>query len=109
MPYRPIADADTFRRVVVLGKTQECRSLEFKAEYRWQKGKHKPEDLADQAEELCRDVAQFANGDGGTLVVGVTERGTQDGRKVADAIRPVENIKTSMVSSSGRSRQSGTT
>ena len=92
MPFKPLSDTATFVRAVVLGETPETRILEFKAEYRWQKSKHKPEDMADQAEELCRDVAQFANGDGGTLLVGVTERATSDGRKVADEIRTVENV-----------------
>jgi schlafen family protein len=92
MSFKPIADAAAFLGTVVLGETPETRVLEFKAEYRWQKDKYKPGEMANQAEELCRDVAQFANSEGGTVLVGVTERSVPEGRKVADAIQPVVNV-----------------
>lgn len=87
--YLPIDDAASFARRVVLGQTSENRVLEFKEEYRWQR--NTPEDRASQAEELCRDVAQFANTDGGVLLVGVTER-EEDGRRVADGIKSVDAV-----------------
>ena len=92
MSFIPITTASTFQSTVILGTTTETRILEFKSEYRWQKPKYDHAQRAEQAEELCRDVAQFANTDGGTLLIGVTERDTTDGRKVADAIAPVADV-----------------
>jgi hypothetical protein len=87
MPLVPITDVATFQRAVVLGQTSEDRNLEFKSEYRWQKGKGPP----GEAEELSRDVAAFANTDGGVLLVGVAER-EDSGRRIADKIANIENV-----------------
>lgn len=92
MAFNPITDAASFARAVVFGKTPEGRFLEFKEEYRWQKRTDNHADRAAQAEELCRDIAQFANRDGGTLLVGVGEDASADGRKVADGLHSVENV-----------------
>ena len=91
MTWKPIVDLATFHSAVALGKTHETRHLEFKSGYGWRKASA-PDAAADQAEELSRDVAQFANTDGGTLLVGVRERRTEDGRSVADAITHLEEV-----------------
>lgn len=89
VPFAPITDSDAFAKAVVLGATCESRFLEFKAEYRWQKAQD--DHPAEQAVELCRDVAQFANGEGGTVLVGVEEDLGRDGRKVAARVRSVDS------------------
>jgi predicted HTH transcriptional regulator len=71
MSFKPIS---AIEGTVVLGTTAETRILEFKSEYRWQKVNDNRADRVAQAEELARDVAQFANTDGGTLLIGITER-----------------------------------
>ena len=76
-----------FQREVRFGVTAESPSLEFKAMYPW-----KDADVATRqrnALELARDIAQFANTDGGTLLVGVSEKLLPNGRVVADGIVPV--------------------
>jgi hypothetical protein len=88
MPYPRITTRAEFERTVQLGKTPESKHLEFKAAYGWQ-GAGKDA----QAVELCRDLAQFANADGGALLIGVTEiAGPGGGRKVAGEILPVPDI-----------------
>ena len=89
MPFQPITDAAALRQAVVLGTTSEGRVLEFKGGYGWKAPTH--DHRAGEAEELARDVAQFANTDGGVLLVGVTERSV-DGRRVADKIAPVDDV-----------------
>ncbi len=89
MSFKPIT---TLGGTVDLGITPETRVLEFKSEYRWQKAKGNQADREGQAEELARDVAQFANTDGGTLLIGITERDAGNGRKVADALAPITEI-----------------
>lgn len=59
MIYRRIASRDEFERTVELGQTPETKHVEFKGGYGW-RGTSKDE----QAVELCRDIAQFANTDG---------------------------------------------
>jgi hypothetical protein len=82
MPFVPITDAASFRKVVTLGVTSENRFLDFKGRYG-----HTP----DQAVEVARDVAQFANTEGGTLLVGVGEQPLA-GRKVAHEIVAVPDV-----------------
>jgi hypothetical protein len=82
MPFVPITDGATFHKVVTLGVTSENRLLDFKGRY----GR-----TPDQAVEVARDVAQFANTEGGTLLVGVGER-LDAGRRVADQIVPVADL-----------------
>jgi len=54
-----------FARVVTIGVTTESLVLEFKAEANFLD----PE----QSKESSRDIAQFANTDGGCLLIGVEE------------------------------------
>jgi len=88
MGYRTVESRAEFEATVRFGVTPESLHLEFKAAYRWT-----DEKLAlkqEHAIEVCRDIAQFANADGGVLLVGVSEKATGDGRKVADTIVPVQ-------------------
>jgi hypothetical protein len=87
VPYQRIETPADFAKVVVLGATPETRHLEFKGAYRWRHCAR-----SEQADEAARDVAQFANTEGGVLLVGVSERDGPDGRKVADDIVPVTDI-----------------
>ena len=87
MAYQPIESAQDFRRLIKIGETAEGLHLDFKQEVVWQKGQSgKPTD----PRELCRDVAQFANTEGGVLLIGVVEK-SQHGRKVATEVRPVDD------------------
>lgn len=92
MSFRPIVDEATFRRAVQVGHTEESRFLDFKAMYPLRKKGEGKESLPDQAEELCRDVAQFANRDGGTLLVGVGEKDTT-GRTVAGDVHGIADVE----------------
>ena len=68
-----------FAAVVQLGTTTESLFLDFKKTINAK--------APDAQQETCRDIAQFANTEGGCLVIGVNER--QDpitGIKVADSI-----------------------
>ncbi len=87
MLYRPIRCAEDFARTVVLENTEESKHLEFKAAYAWQVDSH--EIREEQQLEVCRDVAQFANTEGGVLLVGVSERNTSGRRSVAERIVPI--------------------
>jgi hypothetical protein len=87
MGYQPIETRASFDRHVTRGVTKESLHLEFKATYRW--SNEKREIRQEDAIEVCRDIAQFANADGGVLIVGVTEVTTNDGRRVADEILSV--------------------
>src|SRR5262245_27779705 len=80
-----IRSAEEFQAAVELGNTPETLVLEFKAMI----------DLSGEKnqQEICRDIAQFANTRGGCLLVGVSERlDPKRGLKVADGIKPVVNI-----------------
>ncbi|MEO8901722.1 MAG: ATP-binding protein [Polyangiaceae bacterium] len=90
VPHRPITSPTEFAEIVALGLTTESRTLEFKREYHWT-GSTAP-DKRSVALELCRDIAQFANTDGGALIVGVAERAEADGTKVADCVVPVPDV-----------------
>jgi hypothetical protein len=80
-------DAEGFRDAVKIGSTPESIYLDFKAM------------VADKAQdgdkEVARDIAQFANSDGGVLLIGVAERkDPSNGMKVADAIKPIADVDT---------------
>jgi len=70
---RTVEDLDA---VVKIGVTKENLVLEFKGEIDWDSKKkgydHKRKATAQQ--ETCRDIAQFANTSGGSLLIGVKER-----------------------------------
>jgi hypothetical protein len=89
MSYRPIESRQDFVASVKLGITTESSYLELKAAYKW--SDERPAQKQEHAIELCRDIAQFANADGGTLLVGVSEKETSDGQRVANTIVPVED------------------
>ncbi|MBI5491229.1 MAG: ATP-binding protein [Deltaproteobacteria bacterium] len=81
MSYEPIESVEDLLRLVVPNETAESDRLEFKLTYEW----HGP-DRRRRALEACRDVAQFANAQGGMMVLGVPEVRTEDGRLVAGDI-----------------------
>src|SRR5688572_23547983 len=87
MPYRPIETLADFKSAVIVGTTPEGLQLDFKREIVWKKGQQgKPT----EPRELCRDIAQFANTEGGILLIGVKEK-TVDGVKVAEGMHPVDD------------------
>ncbi len=77
--YSPIRSLAEFERRVTFGETVESRHLEFKQAYDDRSKKN-------NARECARDLAQFANAEGGTLLLGVTETTHPDGRHVASGI-----------------------
>src|SRR6185312_11090987 len=72
-----VRTASDLARVVTIGTTLETLVLEFKADV----------NMADpaQAQESCRDISQFANTDGGCLLVGIEE-----------ALDPQTNLKRAL-------------
>jgi hypothetical protein len=84
-----IRDAADFDHWIRLGETTESLALDFKEKI---DGRSAPDDAARKRaqQEVCRDIAQFANTHGGVLLVGVAERqDPKTGLKVADRITPV--------------------
>ena len=87
MAYAPIRSADDLTMRVKLGETTESRVLDFKAELatandgrrNWQ-------------HELALDIVQFANTEGGTLLVGV-EESRETNPRVAKRLRAVEDVE----------------
>lgn len=67
MPYTPITTSADIGRRLVIGQTREDHYLEFKGVD--EKGRPWTRN-----EECARDVAQFANASGGTIVVGAVEQ-----------------------------------
>jgi hypothetical protein len=64
-----VRTAADFAQTVTIGVTTETLVLEFKAEVNTENP------LKDKVQrEFCRDVAQFANTDGGSLLIGVEEQ-----------------------------------
>ncbi|MEZ4225965.1 MAG: ATP-binding protein [Polyangiaceae bacterium] len=86
MGYAPIHNAKDFERRIVIGEAAESKYLEFKAEYAWHR-----DDRREQGVECARDVAQFANTEGGTILVGIDEGVGASGLKVASAVRGVDD------------------
>jgi len=68
MAFRRITSGADFNSIVRLGQTSESKHLEFVNSYDW-RGTHND----DPAIDLCADVAQFANAQGGVLLIGVTQ------------------------------------
>lgn len=94
MVYEPVDSRAAFESRIAAGQTEESLFLDFKGEYHWQKSKCPDAQKRDrEAAELCRDVAQFANTLGGTLLVGLTEHAGQSNRKVAGKVLPVDDIE----------------
>ncbi|WP_029922743.1 AlbA family DNA-binding domain-containing protein [Nevskia soli] len=84
MPQYVNSEAD-FNRTVALGTTYETIELEFKSSIDGF-GRGVPSDAKTEGQlELCRDISQFANTNGGCLLIGVEE----DIRRVASGIKPV--------------------
>lgn len=79
--------------LVKLGETNEDLFLDFKGTIdKWDLPKGTPEYekvKAKAQQETCRDLAQFANTNGGCLLIGVEERLDATGVKVAIAIKNV--------------------
>jgi hypothetical protein len=70
-----------FASGITIGVTSESLVLEFKREIKMG---------VDEAKEFCRDVAQFANSDGGCLFIGVEEKLDPVTKlKTASGIKPV--------------------
>ncbi len=84
MPYQPIESAQDFRRLIKIGETAESLHLEFKREVKWKRTE------SPDPKELCRDVAQFANTEGGVVLIGIEEKSV-NGRRVADGYRSVDD------------------
>lgn len=81
-----------FAKVVQLGHSPETRVLEFKKTIEWKLQKGTTQDVREKIQkEVCRDIAQFANTDGGCLLIGIDER-IEPGSSlhVAASICPVE-------------------
>lgn len=92
---RFITDLTSFEAIVKLGETPEGGCLDFKERVEIgsklrESGSGLPENKKIENQlELCRDVSQFANTDGGCLLIGVSETQSAVGVKVARAICPV--------------------
>ena len=85
-----------FASAVELGTTTESLFLDFKKTIdNWNLPPHVPSRQAkvqDAQKEACRDIAQFANTEGGCLVIGVSERkDPTTGIKVADSISSLQD------------------
>lgn len=92
MPPDYIHDVAEFERVIKLNTTTEGMFLDFKSTIdKWKLPKGAPDTVKQEArKELCRDIAQFANTNGGCLLIGVSERKNADGIKVADHVTRVD-------------------
>ena len=80
-----------FHRFIQLGVTTESEILEFKKDVSAWKGAPSAKDKSKL--EFARDVAQFANANGGCIVFGIEESAPRaDGRRVAGAIHTVDDV-----------------
>jgi hypothetical protein len=91
---RYIRTPEDLDAVVTIGTTPESRALDFKRTiHNWDlpRGTDNRDNLkAEAQQETCRDIAQFANTEGGCLLIGVAERLDPATRlKLADAIHAV--------------------
>jgi hypothetical protein len=74
-----IYSPDDFAAVVQLGTTTESLFLDFKQTINYR--------VSDAQKETCRDIAQFANTEGGCLIIGISElKDPTTGIKVADSL-----------------------
>lgn len=88
-----IRSAADFGRLITLQVTTESRHLDFKtAPDGWPTGKGTPEPQKKKSQrEACRDIAQFANGDGGCLLFGVSETLNASGMKIAERLASISD------------------
>ena len=86
-----IRTAKEFAAAVTIGITTELLTLDFKETIDFKFPKGSSDEVKQKTQqETCRDIAQFANTNGGCLLVGVEEsRDPVTGLKVASGIRPV--------------------
>lgn len=86
-----IRTPEEFAAVVSIGITTELLTLDFKGTIDFKFPRGTSDEVKQKTQqETCRDIAQFANTDGGCLLVGVEEsRDPVTGLKVASTIRPV--------------------
>jgi predicted HTH transcriptional regulator len=83
MSWRRIGNESDFLQLVDFGQTTESMTLDFKYDLN-----HFVAARQDDAKELCRDICQFANSEGGTLLVGIVEQKSGDAR-VTTAVHPI--------------------
>jgi Putative DNA-binding domain len=88
-----VRNTQDFAARVTLGTTTESLHMEFKGDI---SGWNVLDRAARQRAQLetCRDIAQFANTLGGTVLIGVVEQPRSDGLKVATCIMPVPEVDT---------------
>src|SRR5215470_10877102 len=80
---------DDFEGLIAIGVTTESLTLDFKASIPDRQASDRTARQNAQ-KETCRDIAQFSNTMGGTLLVGVAEHlDPATGLKVASGITPV--------------------
>lgn len=92
MQPRFIADFASLEAIVQMGVTPEDKCLEFKEQVVI--GRKLPEKTRIENQiEFCRDVSQFANTDGGCLLIGVSETKSQSGIAVAKEIVGVQDAE----------------
>jgi hypothetical protein len=86
-----ITTPEEFASIVTIGSTTENLTLDFKTTIDHSFPRGTPDDVKQKAQqEICRDIAQFANTDGGCLLIGVEEDlDPVTGLKVAKAISSV--------------------
>ena len=99
MTYQPIRTPAEFDACIIIGKTTESLHLEFKGRL----GRQRPEldgttgQGPDEREppqvELCRDIVQFANSEGGVLLIGIAQGDGPSGRKVAERVVSVTDVE----------------
>ena len=86
-----ITTPEEFASIVTIASTTENLTLDFKTTIDHSFPRGTPDDVKQKAQqEICRDIAQFANTDGGCLLIGVEEDlDPVTGLKVAKAIKSV--------------------
>lgn len=88
MPPRYLHTAEEVDAAIQLGHTTEGLHLEFKETINGV-GATAADVLRKTRKELCRDITQFANHQGGCLLIGVAERMNASNLKVAAQFAPV--------------------
>ena len=91
--YSPILTTEDFNRRIEVNVTEETETLEFKARLEgFPVAKGTALEIKKHAQlEVCRDVTQFANWKGGTLLFGVAEHKQENGRAVVQSLNGVQN------------------
>ncbi|MFZ5862309.1 MAG: helix-turn-helix domain-containing protein [Nitrospirota bacterium] len=95
-PVTFVRSVEEFSSCVVLGETRESRVLEFKSDYA-ERSIPKGAATRDQhrregRKECARDIAQFANTDGGCLLIGIDEGVDSSGAHIAARISPIADV-----------------